>query len=294
MSLAPGLEEAMREHAAKTRELSGERVRDELMKTLSQAKRPSGAFQLLRRTGALGIVLPELENCFGVAQNRWHADDVGTHILLVVDAVARKDAFLRLVALLHDIGKPGAKVWEPGREDFVFRGHDELGARMSAEVLKRLRFSRREIDRAVHLIRVHMDLFPAAAGDAAVRRWLQRVGEENLADLFRLHFADWRGNRAKLDPPSELRQLYRRARAVLREAKALKVGDLAIGGDDLRALGLEPGPLYGKLLDELLERVLDDPSLNERDRLLREAVALLSAAGVALPDEGRSAAGTTA
>lgn len=277
MEVGEEIRDAMRARAEGTRALSGERVRDEIMKTLAQAQRPSIAFRLLQETGVLGEVLPELDVCFGVAQNRWHADDVGLHTLLVVDAVAPKHPFLRLVALLHDIGKPGARVWDPARGDYVFRGHDELGARLARGSLERLRFSRREVERAVHLVQVHMDLFPAEAGDAAVRRWLQRVGEENVRDLFRLHFADWRGNRAKPAPPTELRILYRRARRVSSEAHALKVTDLAIDGHDLRRLGLAPGPAMGEILKELLQRVVEEPSLNEREELLRQAGRLAGA-----------------
>lgn len=259
---------AMRACAPGTRALSGERVRDEILKTLAQADRPSAAFELLRETGVLAEILPELDLCFGVEQNRWHVDDVGTHTLHVVDAVARKHPFLRLVALLHDVGKPAAKTWEPGRQDWVFRGHDEIGAAIARAVLERLRLPRRDAERAEHLIRVHMDLFPLEAGDAAVRRWLQRVGEENVRDLFRLHFADWRGNRAKPQPALELRALFRHARRVAGEAAALKVTDLAIDGHDLVGLGLVPGPLFKEILGELLERVVEDPSLNDRERLL--------------------------
>ena len=265
------LRSAMADRAAGTAGLSGERVRDELLRTLEQAERPSVALGLLRETGVLAHVLPELDACFGVEQNRWHADDVGTHTLLVVDAVARKRRDVRLLALLHDLGKPGARAWDEARGDWVFRGHDELGAGIAREVLERLRFSRREVERLEHLVRVHMDLFPVEAGDAAVRRWIQRVGAENVKDLFALHFADWRGNRAKPWPARELRALHRRARAVAREARALRIGDLAIGGDDLIALGLAPGPRFREILEELLRRVVEDPSMNERERLLREA-----------------------
>jgi tRNA nucleotidyltransferase/poly(A) polymerase len=262
---------AMAERAAGTAGLSGERVRDELLRILAQADRPSAAFRLLRDTGVLAHVLPELDACFGVEQNRWHADDVADHTLLVVDAVARKRPDIRLLALLHDLGKPGAKVWDEARADWVFRGHDELGARIARGVLERLRFPRREVERLEHLVRVHMDLFPIEAGDAAVRRWIQRVGPEHVQDLFALHFADWRGNRAKPWPARELMALYRRARRVMREARALRIGDLAIDGDDLIALGLEPGPRFREILEALLRRVVEDPALNERERLLEGA-----------------------
>ncbi len=265
---------AMRVCAPGTRGLSGERLRDELVKTLTQAERPSAAFRLLRETEVLAEILPELDACFGVEQNRWHPDDVGEHTLLVVDAVPRRHPFVRLVALLHDLGKPAAKAWDPARQDYVFRGHDEIGGRMAEAILERLRSPRREIERAAHLVRVHMDLFPIESGDAAVRRWLQRVGEPNVRDLFRLHFADWRGNRSKPRPAHELRALYRRARTVAAARSALKITDLAISGDDLRALGLAPGPLFKEILSALLQRVVEEPSLNEREALLREARAL--------------------
>jgi tRNA nucleotidyltransferase (CCA-adding enzyme) len=280
--------DAMRESAEGTRSLSGERVRDELMKTLAQAERPSAAFRLLRETGVLEEILPELEAAFGVEQNRWHPDDVGEHTLLVVDAVPRRHSFLRLVALLHDLGKPAAKTWDPTRQDYVFRGHDEIGAHMARTILERLRFPRRDIERAAGLVRAHMDLFPMESGDAAVRRWLQRVGEENVRDLFRLHVADWAGNRAKPQPARELRALYRRAREVAAARGALKVADLAIGGDELRSLGLPPGPRYREILSALLQRVIDDPSLNQRETLLREARLLAGpVAGAPLSPDGR-------
>jgi tRNA nucleotidyltransferase (CCA-adding enzyme) len=280
--------DAMRAAAGGTRSLSGERVRDELMKTLAQAERPSAAFRLLRETGVLKEILPELDAAFGIEQNRWHPDDVGEHTLLVLDAVPRRHPFVRLVALLHDLGKPAAKTWDPARQDYVFRGHDEIGAAMAEVILERLRFSRREIERASSLVRAHMDLFPIEAGDAAVRRWLQRVGEENVRDLFRLHVADWAGNRAKPRPARELRALYRRAREVAAARSALKIADLAIGGDDLRALGLLPGPRYREILSALLQRVIDDPSLNERETLLREARLLAGpVAGAPVSPDGR-------
>jgi tRNA nucleotidyltransferase (CCA-adding enzyme) len=277
LEVLPDVRSAMAERAAGTAQLSGERVRDELLRTLEGAERPSAAFRLLRDTGVLAHVLPELDACFGVEQNRWHADDVATHTLLVVDAVARKRRDIRVLALLHDLGKPAAKTWDEARGDWVFRGHDEIGAGLARGVLERLRFPRREIERLEHLVRVHMDLFPIEAGDAAVRRWIQRVGAEHVRALFALHFADWRGNRAKPWPARELRALYRRARRVMREARALRIADLAVGGDDLIALGLQPGPRFREILEELLREVVETPALNDRDRLLVRARELAAA-----------------
>jgi hypothetical protein len=142
--------------------------------------------------------------------------------------------------------------------------------------MERLRFSRREIEAVAHLVRVHMDMIPEEASDAAVRRWIRRIGEERVWDLYRIHLADWRGNPKRGDP-APLVAMYRRVRAVLREAHALKRGDLAIGGTDLMEMGLEAGPAIGEILEALLQRVVEDPSLNTRERLLEDARELAGA-----------------
>ena len=254
-------------HVAGVSRLSGERVRDELTKTFAQCRLASRALADWQRTGAMARLLPELAVCFGVEQNRYHADDVGTHTLMVVDHVHPRRPFLRLVALLHDVGKPPTRIRNAETGDWTFPLHERVGAELAYQALVRLRFSTRQAERAVHLVRVHMDLFPEDASDAAVRRWIRRVGEENVWDLYRLHLADWRGNRNRGNE-GPLIERFRRVRAVLAARDALRVEDLAIGGDDLIALGLSPGPLFGEVLAAALERVVDDPSLNTRDRLL--------------------------
>ena len=258
---------ALGRHAAGLPRLSGERVRDELTKTLSQCRLVSRALADWQETGAMARLLPEVAVCFGVEQNRFHADDVGTHTLMVVDRVHPRQPFLRLVALLHDIGKPPTRERNPATGDWTFPLHDRVGAELARQIVQRLRFSTREAERAVHLVRVHMDMFPHEASDAAVRRWVRRVGEENVWDLYRLHMADWLGNRNR-GHERPLRDYFGRVRAVLAAGSALAVEDLAIGGEDLIALGLTPGPLFGEILATALERVVEDPSLNTREALL--------------------------
>jgi len=258
---------ALARHAIGVSRLSGERVRDELLKTFAQARRASRALSDWQETGAMARLLPEVAVGFGVEQNRFHADDVGIHTLMVVDNVHQRRPFLRVVALFHDVGKPPTRVSHPETGDWTFPQHERIGAELTRQAMSRLRFSNREIERAVHLVRVHMDLFPPEASDAAVRRWIRRVGEENVWDLYRLHLADWRGNRNR-GSERPLVERFRRVRAVLAAEHALTVGDLAIDGDDLVALGLEPGPLFGAVLEATLERVVEEPALNTRERLL--------------------------
>jgi tRNA nucleotidyltransferase (CCA-adding enzyme) len=258
---------ALGRHVAGVTRLSGERVRDELLKTFAQARHASRALADWQETGAMARLLPEVAVCFGVEQNRFHADEVGAHTLMVVDHVHPRRPFLRLVALLHDVGKPPTRVRHAETGDWTFPLHDRVGAELARQVLERLRFSNREIERCAHLVRVHMDLFPPEASDAAVRRWIRRVGEEHVWDLYRLHLADWRGNRNR-GSERPLVERFRRVRAVLATRDALSVGDLAIGGEDLIALGLSPGPVFGEVLAAVLERVVEDPTLNSRERLL--------------------------
>ncbi|MGH7571656.1 MAG: CCA tRNA nucleotidyltransferase [Gemmatimonadota bacterium] len=269
MDVEPATREALHANAPRVTRLSGERVRDELQKTLAQCRLPSRALEGWRSAGVLARLLPELAVCFDVEQNRFHADDVGTHTMMVVDCVHRSRPFLRLVALCHDIGKPPAREIHPDTGDWTFPEHAAIGARLTRQLMERLRFSNRETDRAVRLVAVHMDLPPPGSNDAAVRRWIRRIGEENVWDLYRIHLADWWGNRLRAkDPPVPIVDVYRRARAVLRQDAALSVDDLAVGGDDLIALGLEPGPAFGRILETLLERVVEDPTLNRRETLL--------------------------
>jgi tRNA nucleotidyltransferase (CCA-adding enzyme) len=216
------------------------------LKTFAQARHASRALADWQETGAMARHCPEVAVCFGVEQNRFHADDVGAHTLIVVDHVHPRRPFLRLVALLHDVGKPPTRVRHPETGDWTFPLHDRVGAELARQVLERLRFSNRDIERGTHLVRVHMDLFPPEASDAAVRRWIRRVGEEHVWDLYRLHLADWRGNRNR-GTERPLVERFRRVRSVLAVRDALAVGDLAIGGADLIALGLPPGPLFGEV-----------------------------------------------
>jgi len=265
----PDTERALERHATGVVRLSGERVRDELLKTLTECRSASAVLGMWRRYGVMALLFPELAVCFGVEQNAYHADDVGTHTLLVADNVHPRRPFLRVVALCHDLGKPMAREVHPETGDWTFPQHEVTGARLTRQALRRLKFSRREVVRAEHLVRMHMDLPPPDVSDAAIRRWIRRVGEEHLWDLYRLHLADWRGNRKRAErPPTPIVDLYHHARRVLKQQTALRVEDLAIDGNDLAAIGLAPGPKLGQTLDWLLEQVVEDPALNTRDILL--------------------------
>jgi tRNA nucleotidyltransferase (CCA-adding enzyme) len=132
--------------------------------------------------------------------------------------------------------------------------------------------------RVARLVRFQSELFPPDAPDAVVRRWLVHVGPDLVPDLLRLGFALWRARHRRFRPaargeaaPGDLVQRARHVRRIQQEHPPLHVGDLAIGGHELGALGLEPGPRYGEILRRLLDRVLERPELNTRESLLELA-----------------------
>ncbi len=244
-----------------------ERIRDELLKMLG-ARQPSRGFEVLRRSGLLALLLPELAECVAVPQNRYHAYDVYYHTLYTCDAASPENRVVRLAALFHDVGKPRTRAEREDGEG-TFYNHQFVGARMAEEAMTRLRFPRDDIERVTHLVRQHMFDYRPEWTDAAVRRFVRNVGTDHVADLFDLRLADNRGNGLKQGFPHYLEELAGRVTEILARQEALTVHDLAVDGTDvMRELSLPPGPRVGEILDRLLEEVLEDPSLNDRERLL--------------------------
>lgn len=255
--------------------LSAERVGAELEKLLA-APAPSIGLRLAQETGLLAVIAPELARQRGIPQNKIPGEDLWDHTLRTVDATPASRPVVRLAALLHDIGKPATLA------DGHFHHHDVVGARLAGAWLRGLRFPRAAADDVVHLVRHHMFWPDPALSDAAIRRFLKRVGARHLDNLFALRRADDIGSGMAPDDPDIVR-FRQRLDAELAAAAALDRYALAIDGDDLiRDLGLDPGPRLGRMIDELVERVINDPALNERATLL-----LLAQGMLADMDEGR-------
>ncbi len=267
--------EAIKESRAVAENISMERIRDEFMKMLLNSPKPSVGIELMRETGLLQIFMPELTEGVGVEQKLFHADDVYYHAIKTCDAA---EDSVKLAALLHDIAKPRTDM---GNGHFY--GHDRLGADMAEQIMKRMKFPKSEIERTKKLIANHMFYYPHIEegmsdeekeniemhrwSDSAVRRFIQRVGEENIDDLFKLRMADAQSNPYTSFKPDEITILQKRISDVRHQDMALKVTDLNITGKDLEELGVEKGPKMGEILRELLERVLDDPLLNTKEKL---------------------------
>jgi tRNA nucleotidyltransferase (CCA-adding enzyme) len=250
------------------RRVSPERVRDEWLRALI-AREPSRAFELMRETGILGVTSPELVEQAGCTQNRYHAYDVWTHSMKCMDACDH-GAVHRLAGLLHDLGKPRTRALSEKTSDYTFYNHEVVGAEMADVWLKRYRFSNEQREQVVHLVRHHLVCYSDDWSDGAVRRFVRRVGLSQVDDLLRLARADALAKGKDVQAElAALERLRERIEQAQEQGAAFGLKDLAVdGGDVMRRLGVQPGPIIGKVLEELLQRVLDRPELNQRDALL--------------------------
>lgn len=258
--------------------ISVERFRDEFLKLLS-APLPSLGIKMMEETGILKIFIPELLSCRGCIQKddrSYHIFDVLDHLIYACDGAPKDKPLLRMAALLHDIGKPVSKteVKENGLTIYHFYNHEIYSAKIAREILTRLKFSNAEIDYICHLIECHMFHYTPDWGDAAVRRFMVKVGIEYIDDLIDLRLSDMYGkyNEDVRKHDSEscrlLIELKERVTVLNEEKSVLGLKDLKINGNDLIQLGIKPGKQIGQILNELFEEVLEAPEINEREKLL--------------------------
>ena len=269
-TVTPAVREAMSDAAPLVATVSPERIHDELIKLLS-ARKPAIGLILLQETGVLEHFWPEIAEGVGVEQNEWHAYDVWHHSLATLDASPPGDVVLRLAALLHDVGKPRTK------DGPHFYRHEIVGAAMTQETLRRLRFSNEAVEATEHLVRQHMYSADPTLSDAAVRRFIRRVGPAYIERLFALRHADIAGSGLpKRDGGNEAFEA--RVRAELARKPAFSIADLRVGGDDVVAALVRRGDAprnfrgderVGAALRYLFEQVTDEPERNERTLLLR-------------------------
>jgi poly(A) polymerase/tRNA nucleotidyltransferase (CCA-adding enzyme) len=269
LSIEPSTFAAMKTRADNLLSISAERIRMELEGIL-EAEKPSVSFQSMAGAGILRLILPELDACRGVRQREPHRFDVFTHSIMACDAAQASDLGLRLAALLHDIGKPHSlSEGEDGIPHFY--GHETKSARLAHNILRRLKFPNDIIKRVPHLIAQHMFCYDSGWTSAAIRRFIIRVGKENLEDLFALRMADTLGM-GGAPQTRGLDELRQRIATVLAQEEALSVKDLKISGEDIKTtLAIPPGPAIGKILAFLFESVVEDPALNDRNKLLHIA-----------------------
>jgi tRNA nucleotidyltransferase (CCA-adding enzyme) len=262
LQVEPATWDALRAAVPHLHALSAERVREELVKVLAKTPHASAALKLYHASGALAALYPEL----AALADAGDLHPAWLRTLRAVDALPVTRPVLRLAALLHAVGMPAARARDL-RGGFRYTGHEQAGARRAEQLMRRLKASNADTERVTALVLRQADLFPPDAPDSGVRRWLLHVPPDLVPDLFRLRVALWRGEPTERGD-ADLVQRWRHVRRVLATRPPLTTNDLAIDGRDLKALGLEPGPQFGEILRELLNRVIEDPSLNDRETLL--------------------------
>jgi putative nucleotidyltransferase with HDIG domain len=180
---------AMQQASALIVTVSAERVGEEFTKLMSAAT-PSIGLELLRTTGVLAHLWPELLEGIDVDQNDWHAYDVYRHNLATLDAAPRDDLTLRLAALLHDVAKPRTAAPRPDGRGNTFYQHEHLGAEMVRTMLAKLRLPSETVETVAHLVRQHMYSADPEAQDKTIRRFVRRIGPQHLSRQFGLRRAD--------------------------------------------------------------------------------------------------------
>lgn len=266
----------------KTSGISLERFRDELLK-LMKAEKPSAGLKLMEDSGILDIFIPEFKKCRGCIQGDfrgYHQFDVLDHLFYACDGAPASKQNVRLAALFHDIGKPDVKrvIPTPQGDQFTFYNHEAKSQQITKEILFRLKFSNAEIANICHLVVNHMFNYTQDWTDAAVRRFLAKIQAENLEDLYDLRLADIYGmNNAPVRGQDSrtialLNELKDRISKETEKNSVLSLKQLAVNGKDLMKNGISAGKDLGFVLNQLLETVLEDPSQNEKEQLIKIAL----------------------
>lgn len=262
---------AIARQAGTLAKISRERIRDEFTKLLS-APHPALGIRLLVDLGLMPHVVPEVMDLRGVSQQPGHSKDVYEHVLRVVERIPPRAA-TRWAALMHDIAKPRTRSLEDGKVHFF--GHEDVGAVMAREILRRLKFDRAFIDHVTRLVKMHMraNAYTSEWTDGAVRRLMYDAGAAfaDLLDLSRADITSYRPERVSR-AVARVDDLERRARALREEAERVPIKSPLDGNDLMQLFEREPGPWIRPIKDHLLNLVIDGAlAPDDRETAIAEA-----------------------
>lgn len=266
---------SMQEHAELLRTVSGERIMEEIVK-LFKAPKPSVGFVMMRDLGILPVVIPELAANVGIEQDKIAGDDVFAHTMRVIDASRGDkkvhhagDLNLMLAALFHDVGKAKTMRFDPEVGRITFYGHQLVSKRQARKRLDDWRCQTVGVDpaRVLNLIEHHMFETKSFFSDKAIRRFIHKVGKEDIQLLMDFRLADNRGGKHP-NSIGGVEKLRARVQEELDRKAPFGAKDLAIRGNDLIAIGVKPGPLMGYIIFQCVDLVLDEPEKNTKEDLL--------------------------
>ncbi|MCD5384296.1 MAG: HD domain-containing protein [Candidatus Pacebacteria bacterium] len=279
---------AIANNAKLLKKVSYERIRDEFNKMV-MSNTPATALGLAEQLQMLQYIIPELREGIGCEQGKAaHAYDVFEHNLRTLQHAADKELTLeeRLASLFHDIGKPKSR--RKKGSSYTFYGHEVIGARMTKEIMKRLKYPKDTAKQVENLVRWHMFFSdPDVVTLSAVRRMITNVGQESIQKLLRVRMCDRIGSGRPKEQPFRLRKYTAMVDEALRDP--ISVGMLAIDGSYIMSTFSEqPGPRLGWILHTLLEDVLDDANNNTEDYLSKRVKELLKLSDQELKTLGKS------
>lgn len=259
---------AIKKNAGLIKKIASERIRDELFKLIVAPHAYKGLV-LLKETDLLEQILPELQRCFGIAQEGPKHDreyDIGEHNLQAMQNTPSSDPIVRLAALLHDVGKPDTvNTQEDG--NVTFYNHEVVGSRIGLAIAKRFNLSNKQSDKLFRLIRWHMFTLDEKQTDSAIRRFIKNVGQENIDCMMAVRIGDRLGGGTQNAVSWRMKEFKKRIDQVLH--KPFSVTDLKInGGDVMETLKIPPSRRVGEILDKLFKEVLADETRNNRDYLI--------------------------
>ena len=261
--------EGIKKNAALINKIAKERVKEELFKLLLSPY-PYEGMLLLRNSGLSQEILPELEKCFGVEQKspgRHHTYDVGEHLLMSLRNCKSTDPLTRFATLIHDIGKPQTyKKLDSGT--ITFYNHEMVSTKIAENLAERLKFSNKEKEKLITLVRWHQFTVDERQTDSAIRRFIKNVGLENIGEMLALRTGDRLGGGAR-ETSWRLEEFKKRLLEVQKQPFSIK--DLKINGNDvMKALRLRSGPAVGNILEKLFEKVVAKKIPNQKDKLLED------------------------
>lgn len=263
--------EAIIKNAQLLKHISFERISDEFMKMI-KSDFPKEAVIILDEAGLLRYILPELLDGKGVMQGGHHTTDVWTHNLEALGTCPSKDPIVRFATLLHDIAKPHTYKEINGKPTFY--NHEIIGSRISKKIARRFKLSKYDVDRIFLLVRYHMFYYQPDHTDASIRRFMRKVGLENINDILDLREGDRLGSGAR---KTSWRLDEMKQRMVDQLHQPFSIKDLKINGHDLmEELNLKPGKELGEVLHALFDLVLEKPELNIKETLIYEAKKILT------------------
>jgi len=257
--------ESIQKNAHLIIEVAGERIRDELFKILV-CKQAGDGMRLLKNSGLLVEIIPELLPGVGMGQRGHHIYDVWDHELEALNNCKSKNPVTRLATLLHDVGKPTVMKRIKGVNTFY--NHEVVGSRMAVQIGKRLRLSKKELEQLFILVRWHMFTTDEMQTDSAVKRFIRRVTPEYLDEMIWLRRSDRLGSGAK---ESSWRWELFKKRLIEVQKQPFTVKDLKVNGNDvMEILKIKPSRRIGEILEELFAEVEEDAKLNDRDLLIEK------------------------